>query len=90
MNNYNLCYRHGALWKTRTRIRVYTSPDYNKKKTIPRGEIVLLMYYSMNLNFQEEVVFLWNNKVCYADDLDLGVNFLLDPFGINTSMESRQ
>ncbi len=79
MTNYNPCYDHGAIWKTRTKIYGQTAPDFNNRGYIPRGELVMLVYYSMNLNFEEEVILLWDNKLFYIENVDTGASFLLEP-----------
>lgn len=78
MTNYNKNYDRGAIWKTRTLLTGYIDFDLQRKIPIPRGELVMLLYYSMNLNYEEEVVVLWDKKIVYLKNVDTGASFFLD------------
>ena len=83
MTNDNPCYRRGALWKTRTKLKAKV--DGKKKAVqIPRGEMIMLLYYEMNISFEESIAFLWNQQVYYVRDVDTGLEFDLNPSGVNT------
>lgn len=84
----NPCYRSGALWKTRTKIEAYQ--DFAQKERpimIPKGEIIMLLGYIIRPTNEESIHFLWNQKVFYAKDIDAGLQFLIDPHGINTQTQ---
>lgn len=91
MTNENPCYRKGSLWKTRTKLKA--TPDnmvsrFNAGKpteiTIPTGEIVMLLFYEMNIDYEENIAFLWKEQVYFAFEIDTGFTFDLDPNGVNT------
>jgi len=85
MADDNPCYRRGALWKTRTRIEAHVDGLSSKVK-IPRGEFILLLYYEMNISYEENISFLWREQVYYAQKVDTGFEFELDPDGVNTGL----
>lgn len=82
----NPCYRPGALWKTRTRIKAQRDYwDINKHVFVPRGEMIMLLGYIIRPTHEEHIQFLWNEQVLYALNLDVGLQFWIDPDGINSA-----
>lgn len=82
MNN-NPCYEPGAIWKSRTGFNAFRDNTNLNKIKIPRGELILLMEYQMNLNYEEHIMFLWQENVCFAFSVDTGLTFDLNPGKIN-------
>lgn len=81
----NPCYRTGALWKTRTKIAAYRDLSRNEQPVVvPKGEVIMLLGYIIRPTNEESIHFLWNQKVLYAKDIDAGLQFLIDPNGVNT------
>lgn len=82
MNN-NPCYEPGAMWKTRTSLKAFKDNKNLNRISIPRGEFILLMEYQLNLNYEEHIMFLWQENVCFAFNIDTGLTFDLNPDKIN-------
>lgn len=79
-------YRPGALWKTRTRIKAQCEyRSATKHVFVPRGEVIMLLGYIIRPTHEEHIQFLWNEQVLYALDLDVGLQFWIDPGGVNSS-----
>lgn len=88
MTNENPCYKPGALWKTRTKIKAKVLAEItvpSKNTTVPRGEPIMLLAYEMNQSYEEHIAFLWKEQIYFALNVDTGFSFELDPGGVNTS-----
>jgi hypothetical protein len=88
----NPCYRPGALWKTRVKLKVFPRcqtadeavSDAGNPIQIPRGEFILILGYVMNTNYEEHIEFLWREKVYHAYQIDSGLQFYINPRSANT------
>lgn len=85
MADDNPCYRRGALWKTRTKFWAVVDGK-NSRAIIPRGAMIMILYYEMNISFEENIAFLWNQQVYNAYKIDSGFQFDLNPGGVNTNI----
>lgn len=90
MTNDNPCYRRGALWQTRTKLAaIADSLTNNVIVEIPRGETIMLLFYEMNISYEENIIFLWKDQVYYSSKVDTGFSFDLDPDGVNTKSHAK-
>jgi len=82
----NPCYKVGALWKTRTKIKtqLFGCDDDEHFIIVPSNEIIMLLGYIIRETHDEHIHFLWNNKTLIARNVDVGLQFWIDPNGLNT------
>lgn len=90
----NACYRKGALWKTRTKLKATLDTaskidaELTAKTTIPHGEMIMVLFYEMNIGYEENIAFLWRDRVYFAFKIDTGFTFDLNPDGVNTIIDN--
>jgi len=81
-NDYFSFYRAGALWKTRDDIDAIDA-DTGRHVFIPAFEMIMVIkIVEAKFALTPEWVSikaLYKNRICYIDDIDVGLNFNFNP-----------